>query len=208
MKCASCHQIVTPGMEIVVDAMTRDRAHCPYCLAILPDGPNGTTATPDPTLATKRTALRTKIRGQFVDRLLESSSDDLAHCPVCDEKLSVADERLLRSNEHFNCHLCAHDLAALALKQDAYHEQRWLPVVYALGDVRGKKECGECCYLGAMAKACERAFAVTPGLEAKPSKSLVFMLGRSEWKAPDCDWGSCIAVKQYRKIAAEGMLLL
>jgi hypothetical protein len=156
----------------------------------------------------KRSEMRRNVRERFIDRMFEQSHDGKINCPVCAHRLNEVDIHLLKDKEYFKCHLCGHDLAAFSYRQEAYHEQRWLPVVYALSDLIAEKKCCDCSHMAAIAKACQKAFSWTPKSETKIHEQLTRILRHSGWKEPSCDWESCVVVKQYRKTAGEGLLLL
>ena len=207
MNCPRCKKSISPELKVVVDELKAERSHCPYCLEIvslLPDdaGANGKTN------GAELTARRKEIRAQFADRLRNGSSDGRVHCPSCERTLNDSDEQILRDKEYFRCHSCGRDLATVAYQQEVYHEQRWLPVVAALGDLHAEKKCADCCYLGAIAKACQSAFSFMPQSISKPTKAISNVLRRTDWRAPDCAWESCVAVKQYRKTAGEALQVL
>jgi transposase-like protein len=195
-------------MEIVIDAFLSESTHCPYCLQILTNGSSASAADNPGTLSTDRAEKRRKIREMYIDRWSESSSDGSLHCPLCEHKLNRNDITLLRDQEHFKCHLCGHDLATEAYRQEAYHEQRWLPVLYALTELQSESQCRECCYLGAMARACQSAFSWMPRANSGHQRQLTKLLSRLRWKKPGCDWESCAAVQQYRTTAGEALLLM
>ncbi len=207
MECNACNNTITPGMEIMVDELSRDRAHCPYCLQILGSEPMSFDREKDKVWG-KRDEMRRKIRDRFVNRLLEASPDGRLRCPVCEHSLNESDELLLRNSEYFKCHLCGHDLATVAYRQEAYHPQRWLPVVFAIRNHWTEKKCEGCCYAGAIATACQKAFSWMPRSESEPRGQIARMLRWPHEKIPNCDWESCVAVKQYRKLAGNGLLLL
>jgi hypothetical protein len=207
MDCTACKNRIAPGLEIIVNDLLRERAHCPYCLEIL-NTESILSEADIKEVSAKRSEMRQRIREQFADRLIRESSDGQLRCPVCDRRLNGSDEQLLRNGEYYKCHLCGHDLAAVAYRQEAYHEQRWLPVVFALQDQAAGKLCGDCCYAGAVAKACQRAYSWMPESESKPHRFLADILRQPHRSVLDCDWKSCVAVKQYRKLAGEGLLLL
>ena len=207
MECGSCKHTITPGTEIMVDVLSRERSHCPFCLHILGESSASTTDPIGKELVAARAETRKKARRQFVDRSRESASDPF-RCSVCDRELNKNDERIFLESEHFRCHTCDHDLATVAYREDAYRGQRWLPVVYALGDLQSETKCVGCCYAGAIARACLNAFSWMSGVDLSARKQMADLLVRSDWKVPSCDWESCFAVKQYRKTAGEGLLLL
>lgn len=207
MECKACKNTITPGIEITEDELSRERAHCPYCLQILSS--ENAESDPEKDQATiKRDEKRKQVRNRFVDRLLEASSDRRLRCPVCEHRLNESDELLLRNGDYFKCHLCGHDLATVAYRQEAYHQQRWLPVVFAVRNQWPEEECQDCCYVGAIASACQKAFSWMPKSESEPRGQLASILRRPHKKVPNCDWESCVAVKQYRKLAGDGLLLL
>jgi hypothetical protein len=149
------------------------------------------------------------VRERFVKRLLETSGDGTLHCPVCDHGLSKDDASLLRSGPHFRCHLCCHDLATFAYREDAFNPQRWLPVVGALADLGGDSPWMQSKYIGAIAAACQMAFSNMATYQVKPHALLAIIRRRSEWRPSDpADWASNIAVQQYRRTAGAGLLLL
>jgi len=206
MECIGCKQNIKAGMEIVVDELSRERVHCPYCLQILP-AEASVTRENEHNGSAKRVEMRAKVRGQFVDRLLEASPDGKPHCPVCEHVLNEVDERQLRTNEYFRCHLCGHDLATVAYRQEVYHEQRWLPVVVALEEQLKEKHCADCCYLGAIAKVCRKSYSCMPTTN-KHSVQLDRMVRHRYRTVPDCGLELCAAIMQYRKLAGESLLLL
>ena len=207
MDCTGCRHSIRPGLEIVVDELKTERKHCPYCLDIV-SPQSGAQSAAVASLSTQRDQRRKKIRGQFADRLLEASNDGKIHCPSCGRGLNEGDESMLRNDDYFKCHQCCVDLATVAYHQEVYHEQRWLPVVVALGDLHAEPKCTDCCYLGATAKACQTAFSHMPTASSKPTKVVTSILRRTNWRTPDCEWESCFAVKQYRKTAGEGLQVL
>jgi len=207
MVCSNCKNAITPGSEIVVDEILRERAHCPYCLQILTSEPSSTEVR-EADGSTKREEMRARARAQFLERLLKTSADGRLRCPVCEHRLNKVDEQLLRNNNCFRCHLCGHDLASLAYRQEVYHEQRWLPVVFALRNHLVEPECADCCYAGAIAKACQKAYSWMPKLESRYREELIRIVRRPHGNIPDCDPESCVAVRQYRKLAGEILLLL
>lgn len=101
---------------------------------------------------------------------------------------------------------CCHDPATFAYCEEAYYEQRWLPVVNAFSDLMAEKECNDCCHAGAI--ACQKAFFWIPGSKYKMHGQLNGITRHSQWKEPDFEWESWVAVKQYLKLAGEGLLLL
>lgn len=208
MQCTSCSHTVTPGAEITIDAMVGGASHCPYCLELFAKGPQETTNGSQRKDDNERREMRRRARERFLSRLIESSEDKAALCPVCQAPLSDNDQRRMLSETAFRCGFCSHDLASLAYRKEAFHEQRWLPVAFALGDVADATGCRDCAYLGAMARACQSAFSWMPQASLKPQRNIAAILARTDWKMPDCDWQSCVAVKQYRKLAPEGLLLL
>lgn len=209
MECKTCKHSIRPGLEISVTGRELEEAfrHCPYCLEIIPSASEPSQGESG-NVSVKRHGMRRETRGKFVDRLLAASSDGQLHCPVCAHKLNKSDELILRNGEYFKCHECCHDLATYAYRKEVYHGQRWLPTVFALGDLKAEEKCAGCCYLGAIAKACQTAFSCMPETESTPAHQVANMLRQSDWKEPDCDWNSCFAVKQYQKLAGEILLLL
>ena len=132
-----------------------------------------------------------------MDRLLEGSPTGELNCPVCEHSLNKNDEMLLRNQDHFRCHQCAHDLATVAYRREAYDQQRWLPVLYALGDLKAEEKCRRCSYLGAIAEACNRACSWTPTSQnySKHSQLLRSLLSQSDWALPEGDCRtSCIGI--------------
>ena len=208
MDCNCCKNTITPGMAIVVDEYTGERAHCPYCLEPLQFGSPSSSSGVEKDCPDKRTEMRRTVREKFLKRLVEQSDDGQLHCPICAHKLNKNDQRLLLEEEYFRCHFCGHDLANYAYREEAYHEQRWLPVVYALTDLIKEEECRDCSRIRAIAKACRKAFSWMPGSELEQHSRLNRVLRHSHWKDPSCDPDSCVAVRQYRNLAGEGLLLL
>ena len=206
MECKSCKNVITPGMEIVIDELSREWVRCPYCLQ--PLKPETTSPGNGKEGADIREKMRRDVREKFVGRLVRQSLDGKLQCPVCSHDLNKNDEHQLIEEEHFKCPLCRHDLATYAYREVSYHEQRWLPVAYALLNVLEEKKCADCCYAGAIAKACQKAFSWMPGTDSSPNDELNKILRHFKWEEPACDWESCVAVKQYRKLAGEGLLLL
>jgi len=206
MECNSCKNTITSGMEIVVNEQSGEQVHCPHCFQLLK--PETMSQEIENNGSDKRSEMRRKVRTQFIDRLVEQSHNRQVQCPVCEHGLNKIDLHLLKDGEHFRCHLCSYDLAAFAYREEAYHEQRWYPVVHALLDLMVEKECNDCGHLAAIAKACQKAFSWMPKSEFKFYNQLNRILRHSEWKEPACDWESCVAVRQYRKTAGEGLLLL
>ena len=212
MNCPNCHYSITPGMEISLDPLKEETSQCPICLHVLPreeadDPPEEQRRN----VSVKRFTMRRRVREQFVDRLLRVSTDGNIRCPECNHSLNKGDQILIRNTEYFKCHRCGHDFATIAYRREVYHEQRWLPVVHALGDLRAEKKCVSCRYLGAMAKACQRAFSWMPGIQSysKHSKLISTLLAQPEWVLPDDEcYSSCVGVRQYRALAAEGLFLL
>jgi hypothetical protein len=128
---------------------------------------------------------------------------------MCERVLNKNDELILLNGEYFRCHLCGHDLAAYAYRQDAYHEQHWLPVIYALNDLQAEEKCVRCRFLGAMARACQIAVSRTSKLSTGSSRLLTMLLRRTDWTEPSegCE-STCFAVRQYRATAGEHLLVL
>lgn len=206
MVCISCNNTITPGMEIVLDELSRDWLHCPYCLQLQKSEPISSEVKTNG--SEKRETIRQEVRTRFIKRLMDQSQDEKIHCPVCAIKLHKNDVLILQSQNYFKCHLCGHDLATFAYREEAYHEQRWLPVVYALTDHLQENGCTDCCYARAIARACQKAFSWIPQSNSKLYSQLTGILRHSQWSEQDCEWESCVAVKQYRKLAGEGLLLL
>ena len=206
MECVGCKQEITPGMEIMVDELSRERAHCPYCLQILPSEAR-LPRQHESHGSARRDEMRAEVREQFVDRLLEASPDGKLRCPVCEHTLNEVDERQLRTNAYFRCHLCGHDLATVAYRQEVYHNQRWLPVAVALEEQLSEKNCADCCYLGAIAKECWKSYSCMPATNSY-SVQLSRMVRHRYTTVPDCDLELCPAITQYRKLAGESLLLL
>lgn len=210
MYCKSCHLSITPGIEISLDPLSNEMSLCPYCLHILPSQSTEKDEDPNP-VSVRRFTMRRMAREQFVDRLLKTSTDGQLPCPVCFHPLNKNDEIILRNSEYFKCHRCSHDLAAVAYRKNAYQEQRWLPVIHALGDLKAEKSCASCIYLGAMAKACQRALSwmETPHSYSSYSRLISTLLAQSNWVAPDQSCcASCYGVRQYQDLAGEGLILL
>lgn len=212
MECRQCLHPIVSGMELVLDPLSNTKIHCPFCLEVIEDPSDEELQelqVDQKDVSVKRFTLRRRIREQFVDRLMRESADRSAHCPSCERKLNTNDQILLRNTEYFRCHTCGHDLAALAYLQECYNEQRWLPVIYALNDLRADAKCAACRYLGAMAKACQEALSWIPKPYAKQSNLLQSLLARTEWALPEgeCRF-TCFAIKQYRTSAKEGLILL
>lgn len=207
MVCINCKNTITVGTEIVVDELLRDRAHCPYCLQILTIEQSSTEQEMG-SGTEKRDEMRASVRDQFINRLTKRSPDGLLRCPVCEHGLNNSDIQILRNSEYFRCHLCGHDLATVAYRQEVYHEQRWLPVVYALQNQIAEENCADCCYLGAIAKACWKAYSWMPKGRSRHREQLARMVHRPHQRVPDCNLESCVAAAQYRKMAGEGFLLL
>jgi ribosomal protein L37AE/L43A len=210
MMCSGCRHLVTPGTSISLDGAPDDRGHCPYCLKLLaPADASAEPADDDGDVSVKRFTMRRRVRELFADRLVKLAHDGSPQCPVCGHRLGKSDEILLRNTEYFRCHSCGHDLANLAYRQEAYHEQRWLPVVYVLADLRADEKCAGCRYLGAMARSCQLAFSNMPHAPHKLRGLFPSLLARLEWRTPDDDCLSgCAAVTQYRKTAGAGLILL
>lgn len=206
MECSNCRNPIKAGTEIVVDEVLRERVHCPFCLHILPAEPTLTEQNKGNGCA-KREGMRKRIREEFVDHLLETSPDGKLHCPVCEHLLNEIDEGLLRNSPYFRCHLCGHDLATVAYRQEIYQEQHWLPVIGALEYQLKEKNCADCCYLGAIAKAWQRSYSWMPEIKNHREK-LSRMVRHPYQSVPDCDLDACAAIKQYRKMAEESLMLL
>lgn len=207
MDCPNCHYLVAPDLKISLQSGLQ---HCPYCLHLLPDEEDpGSAETGLNGVSVKRFALRRRVREQLADRMIKLSHDRRPACPVCDRRLNKSDEILLRNTEYFRCHSCGHDLASYAYRQEAYHQQRWLPVLYALADLRAEHRCADCCYLGAMARSCQLALSWMPTAPSKHGELVRATLARAEWNLPEGDClATCGAVDQYRKLAGEGLALL
>jgi hypothetical protein len=212
MECRQCLHAITSGMELVLDPLHGAMTHCPYCLEVIEgsdDEESRDLQTKQKNVSVKRFTLRRRIREQFVDRLTRESADGSAHCPSCDRMLNTSDQILLRNTESFKCHTCGHDLASMAYRQECYNEQRWLPVIYALNDLRADPDCAGCRYFGAMARACQEALSWIPKSYAKQGNLLKTILARTEWTLPEGECRStCFAIKQYRTSAKEGLILL
>ncbi len=183
MGCDYCIYSIKSGREIFTDDYDEERIHCPYCLDIISSQSSSMKGTRD-ALPAGREERRKKVRAQFADRLIKASGDGRLRCPFCEWILNATDENILRNNEHYKCHFCRHDLATVAYQQEAYHEQRWLPVIAALGDLYREKKCLECCYLAAMAKACLRAFSAMPKHDASVTHLPSEILKRRRWSVP------------------------
>ena len=207
MECKSCHNTVTPGMEIVIDQLTGEWIHCPYCLQQLEPEADYKEKGNSAEQEQNRRGIRRNVRERFVQRLIEQSDDGKLYCPVCASRLTEGDRSLLVENEHFRCPLCFHDLATHAYREEAYHVQRWLPVILALSDQLKNEDC-ECCVLvGAIARASQKALAWIPKSDTGLRSNLNSILLRSAWKQPSCDLEACTAVKQYRNLAGGGILM-
>jgi hypothetical protein len=217
MECPGCHYLITPGTSITLQPERAGRSLCPYCLHLLPEvdeviDPDSTEASGHDhghDISVERFTLRRRSREQLADRLIKTSHDGRPACPICGHRLNKSDEILLRNTDCFRCHSCGRDLATYAYQKDAYHEQRWLPVIYALADLKDDAKCAGCCYLGAMARSCQEALSWMPGAPSKHSSLVKSILARTEWQVPDGDClPTCGAIAQYRKLAGEGLILL
>jgi hypothetical protein len=209
MECSRCRQHITSGMAIGLPGGQRQVAssHCPYCLERLPS--KSEVAQVDASeVNLERHEKRRETRAEFVDQLIAQASDGKLHCPVCNHGLNKSDELILRNSEYFKCPHCCHDLASVAYRREAYREERWLPLVSALVDLKSEKECPGCCYFGAIAKACQSAFSWMPHIKPEPVNQVSAMLRRSNWRLPKCDVASCVAVKNYRHLAGDVLLML
>jgi hypothetical protein len=201
-------------MALVLDPLRGTMSHCPYCLETIGEASENEEGTPETgqhreNVSVKRFTLRRRVREQFVDRLIKESTDGAVHCPSCDRSLNTSDQIQLRSTEYFRCHTCGRDLASMAYSQECYNEQRWLPVIFALNDLRADPHCASCRYLGAMAKACQNALSWIPKSYAKQSNLLASLLSQGDWMLPQTECRStCFAIKQYQTLANEGLILL
>ena len=209
MECKKCKQSISPGMDISVPGGQLQVAfrHCPYCLDILSSEIESTKDTISD-VSVARHERRRETRAAFVDRLLAQSTDGTLRCPLCDHRLNKSDELILRNSEYFKCHFCCHDLATVAYRQEAYQEERWLPLVSALRELKAEKECPGCSYFGAIAKACQNAFSWMPGIASEPASQVAAMLRRSNWRVSECDVSSCVAVNKYQNFVGDALQML
>jgi len=193
-------------MEIVLDEISREMVHCPYCLQVL----DSESDEPEPSedSVRMREGMRRSVRKRFLSRLEESLPDGKAGCPICGYAFSVCDQSAFLNNDYFQCHFCGHDLAHHAYRSEAFHDQRWLPVVWALIEFQEATDCRDCRWFGAIAKACQKAFSWAPSSHSRAQFLLRRWVRHSTWSQPECDWESCVVVKQYRKLAGKGLLLL
>ena len=81
MECNCCKNTITPGMAIVVDEYTGERAYCPYCLESLQFGSPSRSSGVEKDGPDKRTEMRRTVREKFFKRLVEQSDDGQLHCP-------------------------------------------------------------------------------------------------------------------------------
>ena len=156
-------------MAIVVDELSGEQIYCPYCLQPLKT--ETTSREVENNGTSKRDEMRRNVRKRFVNRLIEQSRDGKLHCPVCSHNLNKNDEQLLLNEEHFKCPLCSYDLAAFAYREDAYHEQRWLPVVYALSDLLKKKDCEDCSQVQSHSQGLSEGIFLDAGIGTENTKS-------------------------------------
>jgi len=206
MECRSCGNEITPGLEIIIDELSGGDVHCPYCLRALNPGsgsPEGNGDCPG-----QRAEMRRKVREQFMERLAARSGNGEVPCPFCSHPLNRNERRRLLEEDHYRCSVCGRDLAVQACREDAYHAQRWLPVIYALDDLLQDDGCRSCSHIRVIARACQKALSWMPGTEMGLHGRVSGILRRARWDTPDCDPESCVAVRQYRKLAGEGLLLL
>ncbi len=181
--------------------------HCPRCLAVLGDDDDGhQPAAPGEGEPDQLDSMRRRIRDQFVDRLARSGR---VACPHCSRPLDPTQVARLRADDHFHCPGCGLDLAAHAYQQEVYGEQRWLPIIYALGDLAGDLTCARCSVLGAIAGACSDALSHIPKFLPEQHRMLGTMLARADWRPPEpaCR-ETCVAIKQYQSTVGHPLLLL
>ncbi len=212
MVCGSCRRAVSRGSEIVLEGLSDQPSHhCPYCLEPLnapPPDLGVVDAQPAENVSVERHANRRAIRARFVEELGEQTADGRPICPSCGRVLERNDLLILLNSEYFRCHLCGHDIAAYAYREEAYQERRWLPVIHALGDMHRREECRDCHFAGAMASSCQNALTWIGHGSSEHHKLLVAILAHSDWRRPDCDTSACFALTQYRTLAGKGLELL
>lgn len=203
--CSFCHNNVTTGASIS-PLIDDDTVHCPYCLSVVEDR----SSTPEQIKLAKekRTSLRRRVRERYVARSKKGTAPGGFHCPVCDHPLNHNDETLLLNTECFRCHLCGHDLASAAYRQEAYRSERWQPLANAIKSVQADPKCAQCRFIGAASKACVLAFSWMPEQSAQRGQQLASLPSQTTWQTPDCELATCSVLKQYRKSAGEGLLLL
>lgn len=210
MYCHHCNSSITPGTEIAVGPYEKALLHCPYCLRSLSDSSTDAALQAEPeAIAAKREEARKLARLELLESLRKSSADGQVHCPICERTLNQNDQSLLASHDNFRCHLCGHDLATYAYRQKAHDDQRWLPVIYGLADVKAEPKCTGCSLAGALARACQNTLSCTPKYYPVQSNLLVNLLARTDWKQPDeeCE-KTCFAAAQYRANVGDLMKLL
>ena len=185
MDCPDCSNTIRQGMEISLANGGADLRHCPYCLSVLP---GRASRTLEPSWSEWRNV---RVEAWAGDPVIKN------------------DELALRYGHCFRCHHCCRDLAQLAYREEAYREERWLPVIAAVDASASDSRCVDCVYLGAVSTACQQALSCMPRPHPVQAKLLEALLVRSSWRLPQCDWsGSCDAVRQYRLRAAQGVALL
>lgn len=207
MICETCHYPVDPGQEIRIDGVSDNWLHCPYCVGVLAQK---TRFGADRIEVQSRELSiwcfmeRRKVRERLVDKLTSDAKG--ARCSMCHQPLSENDLLMIRHTEAFRCPGCGHDLSDAAYREEAYSEHRWLSVIPAIQDRMG--ECGQCCYLGAMARACLDAYS-RMSVTSKQEGLLKLLLEGKDWSPPETDcYSSCNAVHQYIALPGAGMVLL
>lgn len=204
--CNTCHYPVDPGQEISLDASDK-WLHCPYCAGKL----FGKSTQSDDRLEEYRRERnircfmdRRKVREGLVQRLRQEPRG--MRCSMCHHPISEDDLLLLRHAETYRCQRCGFDPAHAEYQKEAFTEQRWLSIVPLFQETMA--ECGDCCYLGAIARACLDAFSRMSS-DSEQADPLKQFLAREDWRTPETDCQmSCAAVQQYMSQPGEGMLLL
>ncbi len=204
MLCPNCQHETAPERALTIGAAATKILHCPHCLGELRNTPSGEIAVS--AIEKRRAAVRRKTREVFVDRLARSGQ---VACPLCQSELADADVTLIKERDSYQCRECDRDIVAYAYRQDAYAEQRWLPVIYALDELCHDARCAECSALGAIARSCRLALTEIARNHPRSSHQLDAILARDDWHPPDDDCApSCVAIKQYLSTAGDHTLLV
>ena len=190
-----------------MDGDAGELLHCPYCVGVVRQR---SLLTLDRLEEFRRELSiscfmeRRKARERLVATLCQESRGPW--CSRCHQRWDDDDLLRIRHTEQFRCARCGHDPAAEEYLREAYAEHRWLSVIPAIQEHMG--QCGECCYLGAITRACTDALS-RMGTSIKQEKLLKLLLAGTGWHKPEPDChATCNAVRQYTLLAGAGMLLL
>ena len=203
MLCLICQHETAPERALAIGAKATQILHCPHCLGELRDTPEGEVGT---VTDQRRAAVRRKTREVFVDRMARSGP---VACPLCQNTLAAEDVALIKERDSYHCGACTRDIVAYAYRQDAYGEERWLPVIYALDELCHDARCSGCSALGAIAQTCQLALSEIARNHPQSSRQLSAILAREDWHPPHDDCAlSCVAIKQYLSTAGDHTLLV